>query len=82
MEREFEKTLGRKLKKVEAMAADQRGDANVRAVAEDMAEKMRQSKPPPNPYRPPPLPRTREEFEEARRKAQEERRAKRAKRSP
>jgi hypothetical protein len=78
VEREFEKTTGRKLGKIEALAADGRGDANVRAVAESMAEKLRQTKPPPNPYRPPPLPRTMAELDEARRRVTEERKAKRA----
>jgi hypothetical protein len=77
-EREFEKTTGRKLGKIEALAADERGDANVRAVAESMAGKLRQTRPPPNPYRPPPLPRTMAELDEARRRVTEERRAKRA----
>ena len=43
------------------------------AVAEGMAEKLRQAKPPPNPYRPPPLPRTPAEWEEHRRKVAEAR---------
>jgi len=76
-EREFEATKGRKLKKIEAIAADQRGEANTPSVAENMAEKLRHSKPS-NPYRPPPLPEKLTDWDKLKRKAAEARRAKRA----
>lgn len=67
-ELEFEKTTGRKLKKVEAIAADQRGEANTRSIAESKAEELRHAKPPPNPYRPPPLPSSTEMWDRARKR--------------
>lgn len=43
---EFMKSKARQLAKAEALAADHRGEANTRAVALAMAEKLREARPP------------------------------------